>query len=193
MEYTITKPQRNGIILSSCFLILSILIRGLLFLINTPTKIELAEQLIWNTIYLIPFGYLMLVFYKYLKHYQRKVLQGSILLIFAAELILKSTLFSNLFESPLKKVVLLGTSTIWLIATVVLLVGLLRNTAKTDQGMLAIRNYAICSLLIYLFATTHSFYLASTNPLQTRLLVGLTSAIPFSFTIVFAMKLKLKA
>ena len=192
MEYTISKIKRNGIILSSSFLILYVLITGLLFLINTPTKIEIVETLIRNAIYLIPFGYLILAFFRYFSHYKLKILHISILIIFIMELIMKSTLFSNLFESTWQIVVLLSTSTIWIIATIVLIVGTFKNKAKVYQGMPSIRNYAISSLLIYVFATTYSFYLKPANPLETRQLIELTSAIPFIFTIVFAMKLKIK-
>lgn len=192
MEYAISKTERNGIILCSSFLIMYVLLTGILFLINTPTKIEIAERLIRNAIYLIPFGYLMLSFFRYFRHYKLKILQISILIIFIMELIFKSTLFSILFESTWQKVVLLSTSTIWIIAIIVVIVGPFKNKAKAFQGMLSVRNYAISSLLVYVFAVTYSFYLNPTNPLDTRLLIELTSAIPFIFTIVFAMKLKLK-
>jgi glycopeptide antibiotics resistance protein len=192
MEYTISKTKRNGIILSSTFLILYVFISGLLFIINKPTKIEIAERLIRNAIYLIPFGYLMLAMFKYFKHYKLKILLNSILIIFIMELIFKSTLFPNIVEFAWQKVVLLSTSTIWIIATIALIVGTFKNKAKAYPGMLSIRNYAISSLFIYVFATTYTFYLRPTNPLDTRQLIELTSAIPYIFTIAFAMKLKLK-
>jgi hypothetical protein len=192
MEYTITRTKRNSIILCSSFLILYVLITRLLFRINTPTKIDTLEQLIRNVIYLIPFGYLMLVFNNYFKHYKLKVLQISILIIFIMEVILRSTFLTNLLELTLKKAVLLSASTIWIAATIVLIVVLFKNKSKIYPGTLSIRNYAISSLLIYVFSTTYSFYLKPVNPINTMLLVGLTSAIPFIFTIVFAIKLNLK-
>jgi hypothetical protein len=192
MEYTITRTKRNSIILCSSFLILYVLITRLLFLINTPTKIDTLEQLIRNVIYLIPFGYLMLVFNNYFKHYKLKVLQISNLIILIMEVILRSTFLTNLLELTLKKAVLLSASTIWIAATIVLIVVLFKNKSKIYPGTLSIRNYAISSLLIYVFSTTYSFYLKPVNPINTMLLVGLTSAIPFIFTIVFAIKLNLK-
>lgn len=191
MEYTINRTKRNTIILCSSFLILYVLVTRLLFFINSPTRIDIIENLIRNVIYLIPGGYLMLAFFKYFRHYKLKILQISVLIIFIMELIFKSTLFTNLFESTWKIVFLLSASTIWIVATIVLIVGLLRNKTKVYPGMLSIRNYAISSLFIYVFATTYSFYLNPINPLATKELIELTSAIPYIFTIVFAIKLKL--
>ena len=130
MEYTISKTNRNGVILCSFLLILFILITGLLFLINTPAKIDIVERLIRNVIYLILFGYLMLAFFQYFRHYKRTILQGSILIIFIMELIFKSTLFSDIFESTWKTVGLLSVSSIWIVATIVLIFGLIRNKAE---------------------------------------------------------------
>jgi len=192
MEYTINRTKRNTIILCSSFLILYVLVTRLLFFINSTTKIDIVERLIRNVIYLIPVGYLMLAFFKYFKHYKLKILQISILIILVMELIFKSTLFTNMFESTWKIIFLLSASTIWIVATFVLIVGLFSNKTKVYPGMLSIRNYAISSLLIYVFATTYSFYLKPVNSLDTQQLIELTSAIPYIFTIVFAIKLKLK-
>ena len=192
MEYTISKTKRNSIILCSSFLILYVLVTRLLFFINSPTKIDIVERLIRNVIYLIPFGYLILAFYKYFGHYKLKILQIFILIIFVMELIFKSTLFTNMFESTWKIIFLLCASSIWIVATIALIVGLFKNKTKVYPGMLSIRNYAVSSLLIYVFATTYSFYLKPVNSLDTQQLIELTSAIPYVFTIVFAIKLKLE-
>jgi hypothetical protein len=108
------------------------------------------------------------------------------------EVILRSTLFSNVMESIWQKAVLFSASTIWIASTIVLIAVLVKNKSKVHPGMLSIRNYAISSLLIYFFATTYRFYLKPVNPINTLLLVGLTSAIPFIFTIVYAIKLNSK-
>lgn len=192
MEYTTSKTKRLIIILCSSFLILHVLITRLLLFIDTPTKTETYEQLIQNIIYLIPLGYLLLEFYNYFRHYKFKVLQISILIILIMEIILRSTPFPNPLESTWQKAVLLSASTIWIASTVVLIAVLLKNKTEVHPGLFSIRNYAITSLLIYMFATTYRFYLNPVNPINTLLLVGLTSAIPFIFTIVFATKLNLK-
>ena len=192
MEYIISRTKRNTIILCSSFLILYVLVTRILFFINSPTRIDILENLIRNIIYIIPVGYLILAFFKYFSHYKLKILQISVLIIFIMELIFKSTLFSNLFESTWKIIFLLSATSIWIVATIVLIVGLLRNKTKVYPGMLSIRNYAISSLLIYVFATTYSFFLNPVNPLYTKQLIELTSAIPYIFIIVFAIKLKLK-
>lgn len=192
MEYTISKTKRIIIILCSSFLILHVLITRLLFLIDTPTEIDTSEQLIKNIIYLILLGYLLLEFYNYFRHYKLKVLQISILTILIMEVILRSTLFSKLFESIWQKAVLFSASTIWIASTIVLIAVLIKNKSKVYPGMLSIQNYAISSLVIYIFATTYRFYLNPVNPIKTLLIVGLTSAIPFIFAIVYAIKLNLK-
>lgn len=188
MEYTISRTKRNGIILCSSFLILHVLITRLL-LLNAPTKINTIETLIRNVIYLIPFGFLMLVFYNYFRHYKLKVLQISILIIFLMEVILRSTFFTNLLELTWKKATLLSVSTIWIVAIIVLITVLFKNKHEAYPAILPVRNWAISSLLIFAFATTYSFYLKPVSPMNTMLLIGLTSAIPYIFTIVFALKL----
>lgn len=192
MEYTITKTKRLIIILCSSFLILHVLITRLLLFIDAPTKIDTSEQLIKNIIYLILLGYLLLEFYNYFRHYKLKVLQISILTILIMEVILRSSLFSKLFESIWQKAVLFGASTIWIASTIVLIVVLSKNKFIANPGIHSIRNYALSSLVIYVFATTYRFYLNPVNPINTLLLVGLTSAIPFIFTIIYAIKLNLK-
>lgn len=190
MNYTINHTKRNAIILCSSFLILYVFVTRLLLFINPPTEIDIAERVIRNAIYLIPFGYLMLVFFKYFSHYKLKIMQISVVVIFVMELIIRSTLFANMFESAWKKFFLLSVSTFWIVATTVLIVSLFRYKIKVYPGMFSIRNYALSSLLIYVFSTTYSFYIKPANPLETILLVGMASAIPFIFTIDFALKLK---
>lgn len=192
MEYTITKTKRHIIILCSSFLILHVLITRLLLYIDSLDKIITSNQLIQNIIFLILLGYLLLEFYNYFRHYKLKVLQISILIILFMEVILRSTLFSNLFESIWQKAVLLSASTIWIASAIVLIVVISKNKSIANPGIHSIRNYALSSLVIYVFATTYRFYLNPVNPINTLLLVGLTSAIPFIFTTIYAIKLNLK-
>ena len=192
MEYTITKTKRNSIILCSSFLILHVLVTRLLFLINTPSTINTSVHLIRNVIYLIPFGYLMFVFYSYFKHYRLKILQISILLIFTMEVFLKSTLFRNILESTIIKTFFLIANAIWIIAAIILIIFLFKSEIKKIQGIAFIQMYAISIILIYVLATTIPFYVHHDNILKTQLLVGLTNAIPFVFTLIFATKLKIK-
>jgi hypothetical protein len=108
------------------------------------------------------------------------------------EVIFKSTLFKNIFESPWKMNFLLSAHMIWVVATIILIVVLFINKTKVYPGMISIRNYAISSLLIFVFVTTFPFWLKPVNPYETQQLFGLTSAIPYIFIIAFALKLKLK-
>jgi len=192
MEYTITKTKRNSIILCSSFLILHVLVTRLLFLINTPSTINTSEHLIRNVIYLIPFGYLMFVFYSYFKHYRLKALQISILLIFTMEVLLKSTLFKNMLESTIIKTIFLIANAIWIIATIILIIFLFKSKKKKLPGIAYIQIYAISIILIYIIATTIPFYVQRDNILKTQLLVGLTNVIPYVFTLIFALKLNIK-
>jgi glycopeptide antibiotics resistance protein len=187
MPYAITRTKRNSIILCSSFLILHVLYSRLI-LLNGVTKIDTIEILVRNVTYLIPFGFLMWVFFNYFKHYRLKVLQNSILIIFIMEVILRSTFIPNTFEWTWNRAVLLSASTIWIAATIILIVVLFRNKTKVYPGTRSIRNYALVSLLIYVFSTTYSFYIKPVNPLNTMLVVGMTNAIPFIFTIDFALK-----
>ncbi|WP_340114084.1 hypothetical protein [Maribellus mangrovi] len=192
MEYTINKTTRNSIIFCSSLIILHVLITRLLFLFDTPTTIDRSEQLIRNVIYLIPFGYLMFVFHGYFKHYRLKVLQISIFLIFTMEVFLKSTLFKNMFESTIIKTIFLIASAIWIIATIFLIIFLFKSKIKKLPGITYIQMYAISIILIYILATPIPFYVQRENILKTQLLVGLTNVIPYVFTLIFALKLKIK-
>ncbi len=192
MEYTINRTKRNSIILSSSFLILYILTLRLFFFFKTPTKTDTLQMIIQNVIFLIPFGYLMLAFYRYFRYYKLTVLQISILIVFILEVLFRSALFINLFELAWKKTVLLTASTIWVATIIVFIVFLFKIKPKDYPGMLSIRYYVISTLLAYIFATTYTFYSEPANPFQTQQLVELSFAIPYFFTIVFATKLYLK-
>jgi hypothetical protein len=63
---------------------------------------------------------------------------------------------------------------------------------KDYPGILSIRKYAISSVLVFAFVSTFPFFVKSANSFTTQQLAGLTSAIPYIFTIDFAMKLYLK-
>jgi hypothetical protein len=191
MPYKINRTKRNSIILCSSLLILHVFISRVT-LLNPGTNSNTLEILIRNITYLIPFGFLMMALYNYLRHYRLKVLQNSILIIFLTEVILRSSFFINMLGWDWKRTIFLSASTVWIAATIILIVVLFNNKPKGYPGTGSIRNYAISSLLIYVFSTTYSFYIKPDDPLGTILLVGLTSAIPFIFTIDLAIKLTLK-
>jgi hypothetical protein len=173
-------------------LILYELVTRLFFFFNLPTRVNVVDTTIANVIYLILLGYLMFTFFEYFKHYKLKILEIAVLAIFVMEIIFKSNLFTNIFESTGKRILLISANAIWVVALVVMIVSLLMNKIKSYPGMSSLLNYAIASLLIFAFATTYLFYLKPKNPLNTQLLVGMTSAIPYIFAFVFATKLKLK-
>lgn len=189
MEYTISRTKRNIIILASSILILYVLTSNLFFLLKGPTKIDTLQVVIQKIIFLIPFGYLMLAFFDYFRHYKLKVLQISILTILIMEVILRANLFTNIFDSIWTKTIFITTNAIWIIATIFLIVFLFRIKMKDYPGMLSIRKYAISIILFFALVTTIPLFGNPVNSFTTRQLVELTFAIPYIFTIDYAIKL----
>lgn len=192
MKYSINRTKRNSIILSSLVLILYVFIVRLYFFFKNPTPIDTLQSVIQSIIFIIPYGYLMLQFIEYFRHYKLKVLQISILTIFMADVILRANLFTNLVDSTWKQAVLASVITIWIIATISLIVFLFQIKMQDYPGILSIRKYAIFSLLIFVLVPTVPFFVKSANSFATQQLAELTSAIPSIFTIDFAIKLYLK-
>lgn len=189
MKYTINRTKRNSIILSSSILILYVLTVRLYFFFKNPTQIDTLQSIIQSLIFIIPYGYLMLQFMEYFRHYKLRVLQISILTIFIVDLILRANLFTHLFDSVWKQAVLIAAIAIWIIATVSLIVFLFQIKMKDYPGILSIRKYAIFSLLIFVLVPTVPFFVKSDNSFANQQLAELTSAIPYIFTIDFAIRL----
>lgn len=148
-------------------------------------------MLIRNVIFLIIFGYLMLAFFQYFAHYRLKILQYAVLVLFILEIISKSMFFTHLFESNLKMNLFISKTVIWIITNIVLIVGTYRNRTKADRGINSIGNFAITRLLVFVFAANLPFLLKPENPFRMQQFIELTSAIPYIFTIVFALRLRL--
>jgi hypothetical protein len=134
----------------------------------------------------------MLSFNDYFRHYKLKVLQISILAILIMEVILKANLFTNIFDSTWKLAIFLTTNAIWIIATIILIVFLFQTKMKDYPGILSIRKYAISIILVFVLGTTIPYLVKPVSFFATQQLVELTSAIPYIFTIDFAMKLCFK-
>lgn len=192
MEYSISKTKRNAIILSSAFLILHVIISRLYYLICSPINIDTMQVMAVNIIWIIPFGYLMLSFYDFFRYYKLKTLQISILVVFIMEVFFKARLFTNIFESTWQRSVFFSTHVIWIIVTIILIVLLSMKKMKDFQGALSIRNYAISKFVIFILAGTIPLFIKPTNALDAQLIFGLTSVIPFVFTIDFARKVYYK-
>lgn len=190
MQYTINRTKRNSIILSSLFLILYISSLRLFFFFNSSTtQTDTLQSVIQNIIFIIPYGYLMLVFIDYFRHYKLKVLQISILTILIMEVILRANLFTNIFDSTWIKVLFLTANAIWIIATIILIVFLFQIKMKDYPGILSIRKYAISIILFFVLVTTIPFFVKPFNIFATQQLVELTYSFPYIFTINFAIKL----
>lgn len=189
MEYAINKSERNGIILSSSILILYILTTSLFYFFKGPTKIDTLQIVIQKIIFLIPFGYLMLAFFNYFRHYKLKVLQFSILTVFFMEVILRTYLFTNIFDSIWTKVIFLTANGIWICAAIILIIFLFQTLKRDYPGILSIRKYAISIILLFGVVTTLPFFVKPVNGFAARQIVELTYAIPYIFTIDFAIKL----
>jgi hypothetical protein len=134
----------------------------------------------------------MLVFFNYFRHYKLKVLQISILTILILEAILRANLFTNIFDSTWTKAVFITASAIWISATIILNIFLFQIKMKDYPGILSIRKYAISIILFFVLVTAFPFIVKPINSFATQQLVELTYAIPYIFTIDFAMKLYLK-
>ncbi len=191
MKYTINRTKRNVIILSSLLLILYVLILRLFFFFTGPTKIDTIQIVIQKIIFLIPYGYLMLAFFYYFRHYKLRVLQISILTILIMDVVLRANLFTKMFDSTWKLIFFLTANAIWIIATISLIIFLFKIKIKDYPGILSIRKYAISMILFFVLATTVLFFIKPDNRFATQQLVELTSAIPYIFTIDFAIKLYL--
>ncbi len=192
MEYTVSKTKRNGIILCASFLILYVLATRLLLLFYIPPSFNLTDGLILNVLFIIPFGYLMLVFFQYFKHYRLTIPQFTVLVIFILEIVFKSTLFTNLFESPWKKVLFITANTVMILAIIVLIISTHINKTKADKGISFIRNYAITQLLVFVLIPIFPLFSEPANAFQSQQIIELTSAIPYIFIIVFGLRLRLR-
>lgn len=189
MNYTISKTNKNVLILSSIFLMLYIVTSRLFYLFMEGTSIEIGQQIIQNILFLIPHGILMLAFFSYFKHYNFKLFQVAILSILVSDLLFKSTLFSNLSESTWKMALLAGTNLIWITSSITLVILLSRNKMKKYPAVRSIRNYSISILLVYIIATSLPFLVSAEDYLTTLHLVELAGIIPYIFMITFALKL----
>lgn len=192
MKYTINRTKKNLIILSSILLILYILIIRLYFFFTGPTKIDTFQIVVQKIIFLIPYGFLMLTFFGYFRHYKLRVLQISILAILIMDVILRTNLFNDMFESTWNQAFFFTANAIWIIATIILIIFLFQIKIKDYPGILSIRKYAICMILLFVLTPTISFFIKLDNRFAIQQLVELTFAIPYIFTIDFAIKLYLK-
>ncbi len=192
MKYTINRTKRNVIILSSSLLILYILIIRLYFFFTGPTKIDTLQIVIQKIFFLVPYVYLMLSFFDYFRYHKLKVLQMAIITILIMDVILRANLLTNIFDSTWKQAFFLITNAIWIIATIILVIFLFQIKKKDFPGILSIRKYAISAILLFVLAPTITFVIKSDNRFAIQQLVELTSAIPYFFTIDFAIKLYAK-
>jgi hypothetical protein len=131
----------------------------------------------------------MYAFIDYFKHYKLKVLQISILTILIMEVIFKANLFTNIFDSTWKFAILLTINAIWFFATIILIVFLFQINMKDYPGILSIRKYTISIILFFVLVTTIPLFVKPVSIFATQQLVELTFAIPYIFTIDFAIKL----
>lgn len=189
MKYTINKTKRNAIIISSSLLILCVLLLRFFFFFHQDALTDNVFIATQTVIYIVLYGYIVWTFFDYFRHYQLKVLQASILLIFLTEVILKSHLFNNIPDSTWKQTLFLIISAVWMIASVILIVFLFQVRIIDYPGIASIRNYALSMIFLFILATTIPFWAKQGQALSTQQLVELTFVIPFIFTIDFALKL----
>ncbi len=192
MNYTVSKTKRNAIIVCSLFMILYILILRLFFFFNGLEKMDPLQMIIQNVIYIILYGFIMLAFFDYFRHYKLKALQISVLVILISELVLHSHLFADLLGSTWAKAIFLAVNATWILATITVIVYLFRPETKGDPAIPSIRKYATSILFFYVLVTTVPLFVDPASIFSTQQLLELSFVIPYIFTIEFAMKLPLK-
>ena len=130
MEYTITRTQRNVLILCSSLLILLILITRFLLFMQVPTRVPTSVSFPLNAFYVILYAYIVLTLYRYFGHYKLKSLQICLLVIFITEVIYRSSLLSTIFGRAWGKAIVMAVGIIWLIATLVTVVLLFEHRSN---------------------------------------------------------------
>lgn len=180
------------IIFSSVFLILYFLIVGLFFFIVGPTELDSLQFGIKKVLYLIPYGYLMLIFFDYFRYYHLKVLQITTITILTCEVVTLGIQFANVLLATLPKFILLTINAIWIIATIIWIIFLFIPKMKDYRALISIRKYAMGPVLIFLIGFSIPFIVKPDNTFAALQLLCLICAIPYIFTIDFAMKLQLK-
>jgi len=192
MEYSISRTKRNLIVLSSSFLILYFLIVGLFFLIMGPTKLDTLQSGIQKMLYLIPLGYLLLVFIGYFRYYHLKVLQMTTIAILICEVVMMGIQFANGLIANVPEFILYPINAVWIIATIIWMIFLFRANMKDFPAILSIRKYAVGPILIFLIGFSIPFLVKPDDNFAALQILCMICAIPYIFTIDFAMKLQLK-
>lgn len=192
MEYTISKTKRNLVILCSSILILNQVILGLFKFFNGHIQLDNYQIVIQNMFYIIPYGYLMLVFFDYFKHYQLKVLQIFTVTILSLEIVANAFSFINLYNPIIARFVFSAISVIWFSSIIIWSIFLFYLHGKDYPAILSIRGYAVGILLYLLLIGIVPMFVKNYDILNSLQLNAMTMAISYIFTIVFAMKLRLK-
>lgn len=192
MNYTIDKKKRNRIIFSSSFLILYFVVVGLFFLIVGPTKLDPLQFGIKKVLYLIPFGYLMLIFFDYFRYYHLKVLQITTITILTCEVVTLGIQFANLLLATLPKFILYTVNAIWITATIIWIIFLFIPKMKDYPALISIRKYAMGPVLIFLIGFSIPFFVKPDNTFAAMQILCLICGIPYIFTIDYSLKLQLK-
>ena len=192
MNYTINSTKRKLIICCSLFLFLFKVTMGLYYFFNVPTYTAPLWIGFNNLLYIIPYGYIMLVFIDYFKQTQLKGLQIITLLVLSLEIVTGVFNFINLYNPLIPKIVLVVINVIWSTALIVWTILLYMAKIKDYPALLSIRYFALC-LLLYLVLWMIPTIPGLIKPEYIYLalpFVSMTLAIPFIFSLKFAMKLQ---
>lgn len=189
MNYTISKTRRNAIILCSLCMILYILILRLFFFFNGLEEMNSLQVIVLNMTYIILYGSIMLAIFDYFRHYKFKALKISILIMLISEVVLKSRLFSNMFESTWEKAAFLAVNVTWILATMTMIAYLFQVKTKGYPGIQSIRRYAISILFFYVLVSTVPLFVKPDSIFSVQQLIETTFVIPYIFAIDFATKI----
>ena len=192
MNYTINSTKRKLIICCSLFLFLFKVTMGLYYFFNVPTYTAPLWIGFNNLLYIIPYGYIMLVFIDYFKQTQLKGLQIITLILLSVEIVTGVFNFINLYNPLIPKIVLVVINAIWCTALIVWTILLFMAKIKDTPALLSIRYFA-SGLLLYLVLWMIPMIPGLVKPenIYAALpFVSMTLAIPFIFSLNFAMKFK---
>lgn len=192
MKYTINKTKRNLIIFSSAFLIVYSVFFTFIFFFTDPVTPEPLQVGIQSIVFLLAYSYLMLVFIDYFRFHGLKVLQVAALSLLVTEFVTRGFQLSNVLGYTIPKYMNLTFTLIWSISLFVSIVFLFLLKSKDYPAIRAIRWYAVCFILFPVLGATIPLLVKPNDIFITIQLLGLTLAIPYIFSIDFAVKVPLE-
>lgn len=192
-DYKITQSQRQLIILSSIYLILQYVIQGFCFHSDFLTRLYSSEFNILNILSILAYGYLLLTFVSYFKHYKLTKLVTLTWIIIITDLIVKQILHAtNLFFDIFPETLFSLINLFILVIEIYWAVLILRLNKVNYAAMDTFRHiiFSIIASTILSLIVTAAVVTADLGPNNN---IGyILLAIPFFYTIDLTRKLDIK-